>query len=184
MILFAVLTCKLKSATKMLFLICFLETQATGQHRSLQVNYVFSTKTDIGPAWWWLQDEKHPSIMPYNPLITFSHEVTWPIKNKISPILQGLWQFKSLISLIPQSLLPPNLTGRWLIMNRTHPWCHMTLWPHGHLKSRDKLKALYVLFQKVYDHETLQGSHLWRGKITFNVTWISDDLVTRDHVTK
>ena len=47
MILVAVLMCELKSATKMLFLNCFLETQTTGQHKSLQVNYVFSTKIDI-----------------------------------------------------------------------------------------------------------------------------------------
>ena len=53
MILFAVhvLTCRLEFATKMVFLISWLETQVTGQYRSLQVNYVFSTKTDIGPVW-------------------------------------------------------------------------------------------------------------------------------------
>ena len=55
MILFAVLTSELKSATKMLFLTRFLETQATGQHRSLEVIYVFSAKTDIGPAQWWFR---------------------------------------------------------------------------------------------------------------------------------
>ena len=49
----------------------------------------------------------------------------------------------------------------------------MTLWPRGHVRSRYKLKALYLLFWKVYDHETLQGSHLWQGKITYNVTWLS-----------
>ena len=38
--------------TKMLVLTCFLEIKAAGQHRSLQVNYVFSTKTDIGPVQW------------------------------------------------------------------------------------------------------------------------------------
>ena len=54
MVLFAVqvLTCGFESATKMLFLTGWLETQVTGQQSSLQVNYVFSTKTDIGPAWW------------------------------------------------------------------------------------------------------------------------------------
>ena len=52
MVLFAVqvLACVLESATEMVFLIDWLKTQVTGQHRSLQVNYVFSTKTDIGPA--------------------------------------------------------------------------------------------------------------------------------------
>ena len=96
----------------------------------------------------------------------------------------GQWQFKSLISLIPQNLLPPSLTGRWLIMNRTHPWCHMTLWPSGYVRSRDKLKTLYPFFQKVCDHETLQGCYLWWDKITYNVTWLSDHLVTWGHVTK
>ena len=44
MILFAVLMCELNSATKMLFLTCFLETQAADQHKSLQVNYAISRK--------------------------------------------------------------------------------------------------------------------------------------------
>ena len=54
MVLFAVqvLTCWLESATKMLFLTGWLETRVTGQQRSLQVSYVFSTKTDIGLARW------------------------------------------------------------------------------------------------------------------------------------
>ena len=75
--------------------------------------------------------------------------------------------------LIPQGLLPPKLSEQWLIMSRTHPWYHMTLWPRGHVRSRYKWKGLYLLFQKVYDHETLQGSHLRRGKIIYNVTWLS-----------
>ena len=54
MVLFAVqvLTGGLESALKMLFLTGWLETQVTGQHISLQVNYEFSKKTDIRPAWW------------------------------------------------------------------------------------------------------------------------------------
>ena len=36
MTLFAVLKCELNSETKMIFLTCFLETQATGRHRSLR----------------------------------------------------------------------------------------------------------------------------------------------------
>ena len=39
-----------ESASKMLFLTGWLETQVTGQHRSLQASYIFLTKTDIGPA--------------------------------------------------------------------------------------------------------------------------------------
>ena len=54
MVLFAVqvLTFGLQSGTEMVFLIGCLKTQVTGQHRSLQKNYVFSTKTNIGPARW------------------------------------------------------------------------------------------------------------------------------------
>ena len=49
MVLFAVqvLMCGFESETKILFLTGWFETQVTGQHRSLQVNYVFSIKTDI-----------------------------------------------------------------------------------------------------------------------------------------
>ena len=56
MVLFAVqvLTCGPESATEMDFLIGWLKTQVTGLYRSLQLNYVFSTITDIGPAWWQL----------------------------------------------------------------------------------------------------------------------------------
>ena len=52
MALFAVQvsTCGLERATEMVFLIGCLKVQVTGQHRSLQVNYVFSKKADIGPA--------------------------------------------------------------------------------------------------------------------------------------
>ena len=54
MVLFAVhvLTCGLESAIELAFLTGWLKTQGTGQHRSLQVNYLFSIKTDIGPAQW------------------------------------------------------------------------------------------------------------------------------------
>ena len=52
MILFLVLTCEVKSATNMLILIYILETQVTGQHGPLQINYLFSTKADLGSAQW------------------------------------------------------------------------------------------------------------------------------------
>ena len=54
MLLFAVqvLTCRLESATKMLILTGWLESEVTRHHRPLQVKYVFSTKNDIGPAHW------------------------------------------------------------------------------------------------------------------------------------
>ena len=81
-------------------------------------------------------------------------------------------------SLISQSLLQPNLTRQWLIISRAHPWCHMTLWPRDQARSCGKLKTLYLLFQNVYDLETLLSSHLRRFKITYNVLWQSGDHVT------
>ena len=38
-------------------------------------------------------------------------------------------------------------------MSRTHPWCHITLRPRGQVRSSDKLKALFLFFQKFYHHE-------------------------------
>ena len=47
-----VLTCRLQSATKMLFLTGWLETQITGEQRLLQFNYIFLSETNIDPAQW------------------------------------------------------------------------------------------------------------------------------------
>ena len=69
--------------------------------------------------------------MPQNSLTTWSCEVRWPIKNKISPLLQDLW---------PQGMAR---YGQGM----------QDLWP------------------------TLQGSHLWRGKLTHNVTWLCEHIV-------
>ena len=44
------LTCMLESATKVLFLTNWLETQVTVKLQSLKVNYLFSTKIDTGSA--------------------------------------------------------------------------------------------------------------------------------------
>ena len=41
-----------------------------------------------------------------------------------------------------------------------------------------------LIFQKVYDHQNLQGSHLWRGKITHNVTYDSLITLPRDKLKK
>ena len=52
MVLFEGLTCGSKSAAKILFLKGWLEAYVTGQKRSLQVSYTFSTKADIEPGQW------------------------------------------------------------------------------------------------------------------------------------
>ena len=58
--------------------------QAKGQHRLLQKNYVFSTKTDVVSTY-----PQHPPIMSHDFLNTLSREVMWQIKSLISPIPQG-----------------------------------------------------------------------------------------------
>ena len=52
-------------------------------------------------------NEKQPSKMPQNPLKMWKSEVTWPMKNKIYPLLRDLWS--------------QNLAGYWLMMRGTHP---------------------------------------------------------------
>ena len=79
-------------------------------------------------------DQGNSPIVSHDSLTTKSREVTWQTKNKIYSLAQRLW--------------PPNLAGRRLIMRGIHS-CHMTLWPRGHMRSHDKLKTKYLLFNKV-----------------------------------
>ena len=52
MVLFEGLTCGPESAAKIVLLNGWVEAYVTGQKRSLQVSYAFSTKTDIEPGQW------------------------------------------------------------------------------------------------------------------------------------
>ena len=61
----------------------------------------------------------------------------------------------------------------------------MTLWSRSHMRSRDKLKAKYLLFYKANGHQILQSDDLWWGKLTHNnplimwsreVTWQMENL--------
>ena len=65
-------------------------------------------------------NEENSTIMPHDPLTTWSHEVTWQNKNRISPLLQN---------------------------------------------------------------KTWQGGDLWWEKLTRNVRWTSDHVITWGHVT-
>ena len=116
-------------------------------------------------------DKGNSPIMSNDPLITWSHEVTWQIKNLISPLLRGLWTpnmkggdlwweeptygvmilwnvvmcshvTESKVTCpLWQDLRPWNLVSWWLMVRWKHLWSHMFLWPPGHMSSRDKLKA-------------------------------------------
>ena len=54
----------------------------------------------------------------------------------------------------------------------------MTLWPCGHMGPRDKLKTKYLLFRKAYDYHTWQGGDSWWGKLTHNLRWLSNYMIT------
>ena len=76
--------------------------------------------------------EKSPPMESHDPLTKWWFVVTWQIKSVTDPPWKGLW--------------PWNLASWWLMARWTHPWCHMSLWPPGHMKSRDKLKTKYFFF--------------------------------------
>ena len=100
-------------------------------------------------------DEGSSPTLSRESLTTYSREVRWQTKNKIYFLVQRLRS--------------SNLVGKWLIMRRTHPQCHMTPWPSNHSRSRDKFETKYLLFHKDYNYQTWQGGDLWWGKLTHNV---------------
>ena len=70
-----------------------------------------------------------------HPMIAWPHEVTWLIKNDISPLLRGLWL--------------PHLSWWRFIVNGHHPSSHLTLW------LRDQVitwQMKNVIFQLPRDH--------------------------------
>lgn len=109
------------------------------------------------------------SIMSHNPLTMWSLGISWQMKNLVSSVPQGLWA--------------PDM-GDWsLIVRETLLWSHNSLWPRGHVCSRDKLKAQHILFVKTYGHKTWHVGDLWWGKVTQKIKCHSDHAVMWDHVT-
>ena len=53
----------------------------------------------------------------------------------------------------------------------------MSLWPGGHVSSRDNLEMKYFLLKKTYDHQTRQGADLWWGKAHNEAEWLSDHMI-------
>ena len=114
-------------------------TQVTVQDRPLQVNYAFSTKSDIWSSGWQPKLRgTHPWCHPPS-----DHMVTWShvTKQKIlSPLLQNVW--------------PWRLPGYWLMMRGKHPWSRMTLLSPSHVKPNDKWKTQFLFFPKTYGYQT------------------------------
>ena len=59
----------------------------------------------------------------------------------------------------------------------------MTLSSIGHVRSRDKLKTECLLFRQGDGYQTWQRRNLWWGKLTHNVRWSSDHVITWSHRT-
>ena len=95
-------------------------------------------------------DERNSPMESHGPPTTWWCVVTWQIIDAKYHLLQGLWSWNS--------------ASWWLMVRWTHPWSHMSLWPPGHLRSRNKLKMKCFFLQKTYGHQNLQGADIWWGK--------------------
>ena len=92
------------------------------------------------------------------------------------------WQIKFIISPLPWFPWPPHFTGVWITMCRFFLLSHMTLWLRGLLRSRDKLKSLYLHYHNFYGHKTWQDGRLLWAASTLNVTWPYNQVILWDHV--
>ena len=113
--------------------------------------------------------ERLQQIMLLYPLVTWSCEITWQTKIITSPLPQYLW--------------PPNLAEWWLTFRSSYPWCYYTLWSHGLVSSRDKLKQLYLDYHSAYGHQTWQDDVKPWAASTYNVTLPFSHMALQDQVT-
>ena len=68
--------------------------------------------------------------------------------------LQDQWQTKTVISLLPQYLCPPNLAGCWHIKKGIQSQSYMILQSRCFVRSCDKLNILYLHFHQSNSHQT------------------------------
>ena len=71
-----------------------------------------------------------------------SHEflITWSCETT--------WKTKTIISIIPQCLWPPNLVGWWVTLSGNYLKSYSTFWSLGLARSRDKLKPLNLRYYR------------------------------------
>ena len=98
-----------------------------------------------------------------DPMITWLHEVTWLIKNDISPLPRGPWL--------------PNVT-RWKFIVRDT--IHYIFWRFDYVikLSRDRWKTLYLNFCETNGYQTWQSGEFQCGLIIHEVTQSVDHEVT------
>ena len=124
-----------------------------------------------------------------HPMITWTHKVTWQIKDDISPLPLGLWLPNltwwrfivkgnhplSLLTLwssydvtngkrfISTSARPwqPNFTESWVLTPVYYPSSHITCWWSGQVRSHDKWQMLYIIFHVSCCYHIWQKIGLW-----------------------
>ena len=102
-----------------------------------------------------------------DPLIPWSYEIAWQIKN-ISPLPQCPW--------------PPNLTGWSRTLRGSYPLSQMTLQSCGLVRSHDKLRT-YLHYLNAYSHQTWQGVDIKDGDLPWGASSLKAiTLEVRDHV--
>ena len=134
-------------------------------------------------------------------MITWWHEVTWLIKNDISPFPRGpwlpnmtatihwvFWRFDHVIKLkcyISTSAEPmaTKLTEWWVRMRAYYPSSHPTCWSRGHIWSHDKWKMFNSLSRDLLLSNLTEGwlmirSNMSNHKATYSfhhvVTWVHE----------
>ena len=96
------------------------------------------------------------------------------------------WQSKTIISPLPQLLWLPNLADWWFTLRSSYQFIDMTFYSRGLVKSRGKLKTLYLCYHKLgkvlTNHEELSfkkfhdPSTTWfcevTGQIKYYMAWL------------
>ena len=145
-------------------------------------------------------------MMSYEPLMMWSGEVTWKLKNKISPLLQSLWwqtwhnsglwwgklthfftwpsdQVVAEVTWQIKSLISSFPQGLWQ-MKLTEQWLTIREshpWCHVTLWSRGLERSrnklkAYYINSFTKPMITKLGGHLWWEKFSYNIMWLCDHI--------
>ena len=79
-----------------------------------------------------------------------THNVIWPW---IKWSLDDTWRIRNVMSFLSQDLSSTNLVEWWLKKTHSHLLSHTTHFSCADMSLHDKLKTLYLLFHKTYDHK-------------------------------
>ena len=118
----------------------------------------------------------------------------YPLRKNWDPVkFPPFWKFGKLstiqkkvgvhiiISLPPQCLWSPKLTGWWLTVRGSHTQSHMLIWSRDLARSLHKLKALDLRYRSLWS-QNLTGSRLTARDFTYRVTWLFNFDILRDNM--